>query len=78
MAIEEMQAVNTDKELWSDEHGNRVFMTASAQAVGICANGRCVVKPLADWVKLGWHGTIDERFERLEAAVRELNPGLHP
>lgn len=75
MAIE---VANTDKELWSDDRGNRVFITQDGMAVGLCANGRCVVKPLTDWVALGWHGTIEERFERLERAVRDINPGLHP
>lgn len=70
------QVENTDEELWKDDFGNRVFITAAHTAIGMCFGGRCVVKPMQEWVNLGWNGTTEDRIERLEAAVRELNPGL--
>lgn len=67
---------NTDKEIWASENGDRIFLTSDEAALGICAGGFCVTLPLKKWVKLGWHGSIEDRFERLEDAVSRLS--LHP
>ena len=79
-------AAERHKEIWRLNKdwplSDHAFVTSDdgQAALGIAIGGFVIIKPIKEWHRLAREddlATLTVRVERLEDAIRELNPGLN-